>query len=48
MGGTKDWEKDHRKEPLHSNEYWYSFLFEMFLNSVGLVFRLVRGIFSAL
>ncbi|WP_170156381.1 hypothetical protein [Salinicoccus roseus] len=48
MGGRKDREKGHRAEPLHRNGYWYDFLFEMFLSSIGLIFRLVRGIFSAL
>lgn len=48
MGGTPSWEKKQSEEPLHRNAHWYSFLFEMFLNSFGLILRLIRGIFSAL
>ncbi|WP_281287301.1 hypothetical protein [Salinicoccus cyprini] len=34
--------------PLHKNEAWYTFLFEMFLNSFGLIARMIKGIISAL
>lgn len=34
----EDWKKD----------AWYSVMFEAFLGTVGLVFRLIRGIFSAI
>ena len=48
MAKTSGWKKKESNQPLHRNGYWYDFLFEMFLSSIGLIFRLIRGIFSVL
>ncbi|MHC0551673.1 hypothetical protein [Salinicoccus sp. CNSTN-B1] len=40
--------QDGPQYPLQKNEYWYGFLFDMFLESLGLILRLVGKVFSML
>ncbi|MFB9860771.1 hypothetical protein ACFPFV_06635 [Salinicoccus siamensis] len=39
---------DGTEYPLQRNEYWYGFLFDMFLESLVLIFRLIVKVFSIL
>ncbi|MFC3418929.1 hypothetical protein ACFOLA_05510 [Salinicoccus hispanicus] len=41
-------ENEKNETPLHKHDAWYSFLFEMFLSSFGLIMRMIKSIISAL